>query len=80
MVRHRWTTASPSMAQNPRAEESSRRNDAPMNLCNIVTVFAQTAAQHGWSATLRLAFLMVISQLLRVPFLLTAILWWSPYR
>ena len=51
-----------------------------MNLRNIVTVLAQTAAQHGWPATLRLAFLMVISQLLRVPFLLAAILWWSPYR
>lgn len=68
------------MAQLPRAEEATGCDDAPMNLRNIVTVLAQTAAQHGWPATLRLAFLMVISQLLRVPFLLAAILWWSPYR
>jgi len=51
-----------------------------MNLRNIVTVLADTAAKHGWAATLRLAFLMAIAQLLRVPFLLAAILWWPLYR
>lgn len=49
-----------------------------MNLRHMITVLAQTAAEHGWPATLRLVLLIASVQLPR-PLLIAAatITWWS---
>lgn len=49
-----------------------------MNLRHMITVLAQTAADHGWPATLRLVLLIASVQLPR-PLLIAAatITWWS---
>lgn len=49
-----------------------------MNLRYMITVLAQTAAEHGWPATLRLVLLIAAVRL--PPSLLiaaAAITWWS---
>ncbi|MGJ0121678.1 hypothetical protein ACQ7HM_20950 [Williamsia sp. MIQD14] len=49
-----------------------------MKLRSIVSVLAQTASQHGWSTTLRLAFLMVVVQSCRLLAVVGALVWWWP--
>ena len=50
----------------------------PMNLRHLIAILAQTATEHGWPATLRLAVLIVAVQLFPPTLIAAAALpWWS---